>query len=386
LEVSVTLSNTFTKQLRKLGAHLGVTPSISTDPKQTDTVFVALASIPSRVSSLQQVVESLLPQVTAMGVYLNGYDSVPEFLSHPKIQVVRSQKHGDVRDNGKFFFLEKSNADFYATVDDDIFYPDDYIATLVQQQKRLGGTHAVGVHGSIYPKPVRKLLANRHLWHFSHASTSLNPVDMIGTGTLLFNQRYWKLRYSEFGKPGMADVWFAVAAAKRGFGLWSVPRSENWMHALELEEEGNLFREGKFDDSVQVQALEESEIGSTRESLLERVVRSSSVASNFSLHGAAELAYASFNVGLPPIAVERLKLFRGAFVAHKDEAKIEPILGEGVEIGDYVEHLLQLAAGIRNPAQANFETNYLTALKSAPNGALGAFQMRDKEYLENKLV
>jgi hypothetical protein len=110
------------------------------------------------------------------------------------------------------------------------------------------------------------------------------------------------------------------------------------------------------------------------------------VAANFSLDGATELAYASFNVGLAPIRTERLKLFRGAFVAHKSEAKIAPILSEGVEIGDYVEHLLQLAAGIRNPAQANFETNYLTALKSAPKGAVVTYQLRDKEYLESKLA
>lgn len=382
----MTQSNTFGHQLRKLGARLGLSNPAAGISQKPDTVFVGMASIPSRVASLQQVVDSLLPQVTELGVYLNGYEVVPDFLDHPKIRVVRSQKHGDVRDNGKFFFLDKTKAVYYATVDDDIFYPENYIATLIEQQKRLGGTHAVGVHGSIYPKPVKKLLANRHLWHFSRVSKSLNPVDMIGTGTLLFNQHYWKLAYSEFGTPGMADVWFAVAAAKRGFGLWSIPRSENWMHALELEEEGNLFREGKFDDSVQVQALEEAEIGSTRESLLERVVRSSSVASNFSLDGASELAYASFNVGLAPIAVERLKLFRGAFVAHKAEAKIAPILDEGVEIGDYVEHLLQLAAGIRNPAQANFETKYLTALKSAPKDAVVTYQLRDKEYLESKLA
>lgn len=382
----MTLSNTFTQQLRKFGARFGLSSSFSSDSEQTDTVFVGLASIPSRVSSLQQVVESLLPQVSEMGVYLNGYDSVPDFLRHPKIQVVQSQKYGDVRDNGKFFFLDRTKCVYYATVDDDIYYPENYIANLLEQQKRLGGIHAVGVHGSIYPIPVKKLLANRHLWHFSRASDSLNPVDMIGTGTLLFNQRYWKLKYSEFGKPGMADVWFAVAAASRGFGLWSIPRVENWMHALELEEDGNLFKEGKFDDSLQVQLLADAGIGSSRESLIERVVRSSAAAANFSLDSAAELAYAANSVGLAPLSVDRLKLFRGAIVIHKSEANIKPVFAEAVEMGDYVAHLLRLAGGIRNPGQANFETAYLKALSSAPKATVASYQMSDKNFLERKLT
>jgi hypothetical protein len=214
----------------------------------------------------------------------------------------------------------------------------------------------------------------------------LNPVDMIGTGTLLFNQRYWKLKYTEFGKPGMADVWFAVAAASRGFGLWSIPRAEKWMHALELEEDGNLFKEGKFDDSLQVQLLADAGIGSSRESLIERVVRSSAAAANFSLDSAAELAYAANSVGLAPLSVDRLKLFRGAIVIHKSEANIKPVFAEAVEMGDYVAHLLRLAGGIRNPGQANFETAYLKALSSAPEGSVASYQMRDKNFLERKLT
>ena len=75
---------------------------------QKDTVFVGLASIPSRVESLEKVINSLLGQADEIGVYLNNYEDVPAFLKHPRIRVARSQKHGDVRDNGKFFFVEKT--------------------------------------------------------------------------------------------------------------------------------------------------------------------------------------------------------------------------------------------------------------------------------------
>jgi hypothetical protein len=358
--------------------------SLARGAGQKDTVFVGLASIPSRIESLEKVIKSLLVQADEIGVYLNNYEDVPAFLKHPRIRVARSQKHGDVRDNGKFFFVEKTKATFYATVDDDIAYPDNYIAELVRYQKLLGGTQAVGVHGSVYPRPVKKLLSNRYLFHFSHPTEALTPVDMLGTGTLLFNRRYWGLRYSEILTPGMADVWLAVAAAKRGFGLWSIPRTENWMHALEQDEEGNLFQEGKFDDSVQVAALTEARIGSSRESLLERIVRMPWAGADFAIDSAVALAQAAARLSLPPIDLARLKLYAGAIVAHKREAKSQAVFAAETSEVDYVDQLLKRVAGIRDAEQVNFETAYLAALEGVDEAALPAYQRRDKALLAAK--
>lgn len=360
--------------------------TIQRSKTQDDTVFVGLASIPSRQESLRQVVQALLPQVTEMGVYLNNYEVVPEFLKHPKIRVARSQKYGDVRDNGKFFFLDKTSATFYATVDDDIAYPGNYIHELVRVTKLLGATNAVGVHAALYPKPVKRLLSSRQLRHFSHASAALTPADMLGTGTLLFNRKYWQLSYSEIGKPGMADVWFAVAAAKRGFGLWSIARDENLLHALEQEDESNLFREGKQNDSVQVAALTAAKIGSTREELLERIVRNPAASRDFSIDTATSLGFAAERLGLPPIQSLRLRLFSSAFVAHKRETNLEATFAPGVTHTEYVEQLLQRVAGIRDAAQLSFENDYFEALCGVDEKDLAEYQLRDKHFLAKRFT
>ena len=353
---------------------------------QPDTVFVGLASIPSRQESLRIVVESLLPQVAGIGVYLNNYEAVPAFLKHAKIRVARSQKHGDVRDNGKFFFLDKTNATFYATVDDDIAYPENYIAELVKTTKFLGATNAVGVHAAVYPKPVKRLLSSRHLWHFSHETASITPADMLGTGTLLFNRKYWQLSYSEIGTPGMADVWFAAAAAKRNFGLWSIARPENWMHALDQEDDSNLFQEGRRDDSIQVTALTEASIGSSRESLLERVVRNSAASRDFALDSAAAVGFAADRLGLAPIDVSRLRLYSSALVAHKREIKRPAVFASEITEVEYVEHLLQKVAGIRDSTQLQFENDYFAALNEADETKLSTYQVRDKQFLAKRFA
>jgi len=345
------------------------------------TVFVGMASIPSREHSLRQVVESLLPQVTELGVFLNNWDAVPEFLKHPKIRVARSQEHGDVRDNGKFFWVEKANTRFYATVDDDIYYPADYIARLIEHQQHLGGSYAVGVHATTYPKPLTRLLRNRHLRHFSHRSDAFIPVDLIGTGTLLFERAYWQLKYSELGQPGMADVWFGVAASKRGFGLWTVPRAEEWMHALEQEDStANLFAEGRQDDSVQLQALNAERIGSSRRSLLERVVRAPWAAANLAIFDAIGIHEAANKIALDELSDDEFRLFNSALVIHKREqiCELPPALDELLD--DYVEYLLHLASGRFFATDADFEADYKAVLKKIGYAKLPGFAARDWQH------
>src|SRR5690606_18653656 len=119
-----------------------------------------------RAHLLAKTVESLIDQVDRIGVYLNNYGEVPGFLDHPRIVVARSQDHGDMRDNGKFFFLDECRHRFYAAADDDLAYPPDYICRLRETLADAGSGAAVGVHGAVYPNRVIGLSSPRHLYHF----------------------------------------------------------------------------------------------------------------------------------------------------------------------------------------------------------------------------
>jgi hypothetical protein len=340
----------------------------------TPDVFVGLASIPSRVESLKQVIEGMLPQVKGIGVYLNNYEEVPAFLKHPKIQIARSQDHGDVRDNGKFFFLDKTNCAKYATIDDDIAYPSNYIERLLKFQQALGGTHAVGVHAVAYGRQIEKLLKGRYLWHFKDESNCLLPCNMVGTGTLLFDQRYFKLDYSEIGTPGMADVWFAVAAKKRGFTLWVAPRKRNWLKPIEIEEAEpeelevtedtvkNLYTEGLRDDSVQVDALNAAGISGSTHQFLESIVRSPRAAREFSLEHVAELRKIAEKHGYKILKHREARLYDYALTVHKREglknmdARIVELL-EG-----YSEYQVRALSGVLYDRDFEFEALYKQTL------------------------
>ena len=233
---------------------------------QQQQVFIGVASIPSRIDSLRRVVESLLPQCGQLGVYLNGYSSVPSFLDNPKIVVQRSQVTGDLRDNGKFYFLTESKLKFYATVDDDILYPNDYVARLLLYLRISGGACAVGVHGFVLPETVTSISENRYVYHFAGPEPFLTPASVLGTGTTLFDQAKWGLNFNEFRDPGMADVWFAKAAKSRGASMWVIPRAKSWLTPIEQpsrtqhtsQSHTSLYDEFRLNDAQQVKVIQES--------------------------------------------------------------------------------------------------------------------------------
>lgn len=364
----------------------------------TPDVFVGLASIPARVDSLKKVIEGMLPQVEGIGVYLNNYDEVPEFLKHPKIQIARSQDHGDVRDNGKFFFLDKTSCAKYATIDDDIAYPSNYIERLLSLQEALGGTHAIGVHAVAYGRRVEKLLKGRYLWHFKAENDCLLPCNMVGTGTLLFDQRYFKLAYSEIGTPGMADVWFAVAAKKRGFTLWVAPRAQNWLHPIELEEvepeeqdeaedaPKNLYTEGLRDDSVQVDALNAAGISGSTHQFVEDVVRSPRASREFSLVHVAQLRNISEKHGYKILKHRESRLYDYALAVHKREG-IKGLDARLVEvIDDYSEYQMRALSGVLQDRDFAFEKKYKALLRRMGRSNLPKFAQMDWDLLGLKEI
>lgn len=335
-----------------------------------EDVFVGVASIPSREASLRTVVERLLPQARQIGVYLNGYDRVPEFLRHDRIVVARSQSHGDLRDNGKFFFLEESGARYYATVDDDIRYPDDYLRQLLETLTEAGQRAAIGVHGAIYPTPLIDLIRSRQLFHFEDYLPHVMPVHLLGTGTALIDQSDWELQFSEFGTPGMADVWFATAASRRDASLFVARRDRGWLEPIQKRKaRAALFHQALLDSSEQLMELNTAAVSAGAvEGLVQSLLSSPKFAEDFSIVQAITLDEIRTKLGWAPIAeqvagriIEGLESRRGSWsMDHpmtNDEVQaycqaIADVLMDRVS-ADTVEAVLDLLSRLRELAAAD---------------------------------
>jgi len=177
-----------------------------------------LATIPSRETTLRLVLESIVPFVDHTFVALSGYNYVPTWLDDFKTVTSRifSNEKGDAN---KFAFINEVSGLVLVT-DDDLIWNPNAIAIL---QKKVGQYNCpCSYHGKAYTLPFRGFK------HFSGNYRCLgntvgdHPVQIIGTGTLMFNTNMVKLSADSFPYPNMADVLFSREAILQGVNLMAV--------------------------------------------------------------------------------------------------------------------------------------------------------------------
>lgn len=218
-------------------------------------VSAGMASFPPREENLRQAVAAILPQVDRLYVYLNGYESVPAFLQHPRITIGRSQQHGDLQDNGKVFFLKEMPKGYRFTLDDDIAYPPDYVERMLQRLWLYDHRVAVGVHGAVLAQPMERFFEGRDVRVFWEGYDNDKTMNVLGTGTLAWHSDTLKLQLSDFPSQGMADVWFAIAAKAQGVPLVCLARPKDWLHQIPLAQpEECLYERYKDSDQRQTDA------------------------------------------------------------------------------------------------------------------------------------
>ena len=104
------------------------------DKDPNDQVTIAMATQPCRVDSYVNVVYELLPYCDRFCICFNVFDKLPDNLpkSSKIITVLANGKDGNPPDlgcNNKMYWLGDFPG-YYATVDDDIIYPSNYISKL----------------------------------------------------------------------------------------------------------------------------------------------------------------------------------------------------------------------------------------------------------------
>jgi len=213
-----------------------------------DAIEASVASIPARKESLRVVVQRILPQVDRLHVYLNNYPRTPSWLKHAKIDVAHSRDHGDRGDAGKFFWCD-SVAGYHFTLDDDLLYPPDYVATMIEKIEDYGRHAVVTAHGSMLREPFNGYLQSRDVYSFCGRVRTDTPVHIPGTGCLAYHTETLTLYRSDFAVANLADVWFALAAKRQQTPLVVVAHPEQWIVELPRGQQTSIYRRTLTDDS-----------------------------------------------------------------------------------------------------------------------------------------
>ena len=73
-----------------------------------------------------------------------------------KLHVVLAGKDSDLRENGRYTFINDNKDSYFLTVDDDISYPANYVAQMVSKICKYHQKCILSFHGTIFDKHMNE--------------------------------------------------------------------------------------------------------------------------------------------------------------------------------------------------------------------------------------
>lgn len=215
-------------------------------------IHAGMATMPSRKRTARLAIRSILPQVTRLYLYLDGFDSVPSFARHPKIVVLRSQDYPGLNANGKLLGMIFTDQEgYYVTVDDDYWYPRRFVSRLWKQRLAIRRPLVIGVHGCILKSPFKSYLKDRTIFTSWKPLPETKSVDVVATcGTLhdladlCFDVRNWNV-------TNQVDLHFAQEMKAAGVTGAVVRRGWFWLVPLRWSQSDSIFAALKRNDEAQ---------------------------------------------------------------------------------------------------------------------------------------
>jgi hypothetical protein len=211
----------------------------------------AIATLASRQETFEKVLPVIRAQVDHVFVYLDGYAAPPAFLEGlDRITVRHAEAVGDLHASSRFLCLRGlAGPAVVAIVDDDIVYPQDYVAVLSEMLQRFDGQAIVGVHGRTFLPPHRSYVTDVFTQHFATGVERPCHVHELGIGTCAFVSDRLPVDPTEWARNDMDDIIVATEAQQRGLPRVVVSRPAGWLKSYAEDQADSLWTRAKKDDT-----------------------------------------------------------------------------------------------------------------------------------------
>jgi hypothetical protein len=244
--------------LQALAIRLATAPATRRSRRQLSQLPVVggMGSIPSRAGTLAQVIDTVLPQVDRLHLFLHGYTDIPPGVVRPGVIVHRAPLAHPYRSGGKFFGLtQESQPCIYCSFDDDILYRDGHVARLRAALLRYGGRALVGIHATWFRRPPGSYLQRMRTRNFGSGLRADQLAVEIGTGTAAFVSSVLPIDPAAWPHGLMDDLMLAMEAEERGIPRIAVRRPAGSLIELARNQPDSIYFKVKRDDSAQTEQL-----------------------------------------------------------------------------------------------------------------------------------
>jgi hypothetical protein len=213
----------------------------------------SIATMPTRIKGFEKALNSMLPQVDRVFVYLDNFDTVPAFLKgHRKIEFFRMEELGNFHASSRFLALGRlARPSIVFLFDDDIIYPSNYVSKLVSVLAETRGRAIVGVHGRIFMPPHASYVEDAIFYHFADKLRQHLHVHELGAGTCAFISSLFDFDVAQWPDHGMDDILFSTEAQKRLIPRVAIRRPLGWLKAYAEDQPDSLWVKTKSDHMVQ---------------------------------------------------------------------------------------------------------------------------------------
>lgn len=197
-------------------------------------IVANIATFPGRIDQCAIAIKSMAHQVDIINVVLNEYVFVPGHLKGiERTNFIFPPQ--DLKDVGKFYPNFDDEDDIFLC-DDDIVYPSNYVAVMMEHRAKLNDLNPIlGLHGGIYSDYYDgKHRSGRLVDVFTNALDRSRVVNQLGTGTVYC--KGWQMPTFEFmmGSERFVDVRFAIHAYEKNYPSICISREKGWLQQLEI--------------------------------------------------------------------------------------------------------------------------------------------------------
>jgi GT2 family glycosyltransferase len=214
-------------------------------------VYGAIATMPSRLPYLEKCIDSLLPQVDTLFVYFNNFSQLkdpPGFLK--KVELITGE---DIGSGAKFFKCSEING-YYATCDDDLIFPPDYIKRLKDKVELYKRSSVVTFHGRIINQPIESYIGcgprrAKIIYRCLEDVSVDHEVHIGGTGVMMLHTDTLRVNMSNMPNRNMDDVDFSIHAQKSGIPIIVSAHAKGWIKYLLPPEEDTIWKRMKKNEA-----------------------------------------------------------------------------------------------------------------------------------------
>jgi len=222
-----------------------------------ETITASIATIKGREKALEKTVSSLLPQVDRLCIYFNYQPiSFPVFDYPCKIEY----RVGDneYKDTAKFWWADKIPG-YHLICDDDLLYPPDYAAFMVDHCDEF---KVVSLMGRNYPKrkitSYYKDLDALQTYRLFHDVREWHKAELVGTCALCFHTDTIRPSVEkQYFENLNSDIWFSILCKGAGVDGYVMPHKADYIKYLLAKTDWTVFGRYQFDDELQTRLFNE---------------------------------------------------------------------------------------------------------------------------------